>query len=174
MAQRNIDRVESHTPAPSNEEIQRQMLARLQYFANRPDEIPGRLRELEKEWDMERVLEATSAALSLTGLLLALFRKRVWMFVPLAVQSFFMQHAIQGWCPPVPLFRKLGVRTMREILEERAELIQMLAQYRGRPQPTAPIQGGPPMGLSMDGPAMDGPGAFGGPMAPGMPAGFRG
>lgn len=48
-------------------------------------------------------------------------------------------------CPPLPLLRKLGVRTMREILAERAELIQVLREHRGRPQPTEPIQGGPPL-----------------------------
>ncbi|HKR79742.1 MAG TPA: hypothetical protein VJR69_08555 [Nitrospira sp.] len=31
-------------------------------------------------------------------------------------------HAFEGWCPPVNLFRRLGVRTQREIDEERYAL----------------------------------------------------
>lgn len=30
-----------------------------------------------------------------------------------------LQHAVQGWCPPVPVFRRLGIRTAREIDLER-------------------------------------------------------
>jgi hypothetical protein len=33
-----------------------------------------------------------------------------------------MQHALQGWCPPVPLLRRLGFRTSFEIEEERQAL----------------------------------------------------
>jgi hypothetical protein len=32
------------------------------------------------------------------------------------------QHAVQGWCPPVPLLRRLGYRTSREIDIERVAL----------------------------------------------------
>ena len=33
-----------------------------------------------------------------------------------------MQHALQGWCPPIELFRRLGVRTAGEIARERYAL----------------------------------------------------
>jgi hypothetical protein len=29
-----------------------------------------------------------------------------------------LQHALTGWCPPVPLFRRLGARTRQEIDRE--------------------------------------------------------
>ena len=35
---------------------------------------------------------------------------------------FLLQHAVQGWCPPVPFFRRRGVRTAREIEIERYAL----------------------------------------------------
>jgi hypothetical protein len=41
----------------------------------------------------------------------------------LIVQGFFLQHAIQGWCPPLPVLRRLGFRTVQEIEEERAILM---------------------------------------------------
>ena len=30
-----------------------------------------------------------------------------------------LQHALQGWCPPLPLVRKLGLRTAEEINQEK-------------------------------------------------------
>jgi DNA-binding transcriptional ArsR family regulator len=35
---------------------------------------------------------------------------------------FLFQHATQGWCPPLPLFRKRGVRTRKEIEREKYAL----------------------------------------------------
>jgi hypothetical protein len=36
-----------------------------------------------------------------------------------SASGFLLQHALQGWCPPVPLLRQLGFRTSYEIEEER-------------------------------------------------------
>jgi len=38
------------------------------------------------------------------------------------VAAFLFQHAVQGWCPPIPVLRRLGVRTSREIELERIAL----------------------------------------------------
>jgi hypothetical protein len=38
-----------------------------------------------------------------------------WLLVPAVVLPMLFYHAVQGWCPPLPLFRRLGVRTQREI-----------------------------------------------------------
>jgi hypothetical protein len=47
---------------------------------------------------------------------------RRFLLLPAAVFGFFAQHALQGWCPPIPVFRRLGVRTQREIERERYAL----------------------------------------------------
>jgi hypothetical protein len=60
--------------------------------------------------------------LTLTGLVLGLGVSRKWMLLPIVVQTFFLQHALQGWCPPIPVMRRLGVRTSEEINEERIAL----------------------------------------------------
>ena len=44
------------------------------------------------------------------------------LFLPGIVLPFLLQHAVQGWCPPVPLFRRLGVRTREEIEREKFAL----------------------------------------------------
>ena len=35
-----------------------------------------------------------------------------------SVTWFMLQHALQGWCPPLPVLRRMGVRTAAEIHQE--------------------------------------------------------
>jgi hypothetical protein len=114
-------RVMENTDERINERLRREMEARIYYFAQSSDQIDARLEELDREWDIERVLETHAAGVSLFGILMAR-RHRKWLVLPFAVAGFLMQHAIQGWCPPVPLFRKLGIRTVHEINDERRAL----------------------------------------------------
>ncbi|MFT3787962.1 MAG: hypothetical protein QM770_17630 [Tepidisphaeraceae bacterium] len=107
-------------------EIDRRTEQRIGYYRRHPERIPARLAELDREWDIERALETGSSALTLTGLLLAISKDRRWLLLSLAVQGFFMQHALQGWCPPLPILRRLGVRTTDEINHERYALMEML------------------------------------------------
>src|SRR3954452_7891382 len=116
------DREPLHTSAAVNRRIQQDALGSVRWHARHPERIDERLRELDAEWDIERTLEANAATLALTGTLLGIFVDRRFLALPLAVTAFLLQHAIQGWCPPVPFFRKRGVRTMREIDEERFAL----------------------------------------------------
>jgi len=115
-------RVPEHTAAHINRQIRQQTEDNLAYFAEHPDEIDGRLGELDREWDIERMLEANAASFSLLGLTLGLTLDRRWLALPIGVAAFLLQHAVQGWCPPVPVFRRLGVRTADEIDRERYAL----------------------------------------------------
>jgi hypothetical protein len=60
--------------------------------------------------------------ITLAGLALGTTVNRKWLILPAVVQTFFLQHALEGWCPPIPLLRRLGVRTMDEINRERYAL----------------------------------------------------
>jgi hypothetical protein len=102
--------------------IQREIAFSVQYYAERKDEIAGRLRELDAEWDIERAIAANAAALGFVGTALGLARGRKWLVLPLAATGFLLQHALGRWCPPVPLMRRLGFRTSHEIDEERQAL----------------------------------------------------
>jgi hypothetical protein len=95
--------------------------------------IDRRLRELDHEWDIERTLEANAASISLIGLGLGAFVDRKWFVLPAVVSGFLLQHAIQGWCPPVPVFRRLGIRTSSEIDEERYALKSLRGDFEGLP-----------------------------------------
>lgn len=124
-------RVKKHTAPSVNGKIQLQTKANIAYFAAHPKEIDGRLRELDAEWDVERWLEVNSATLSLAGLALAITRGRKWLLLPLVVQGFFLQHAIEGYCPPLPLIRRLGVRNEAEIETERQALKAIRGDFEG-------------------------------------------
>lgn len=89
--------------------------------------IERRLRELDEEWDIERWVETLAPSFTLLGLTLGLTSNRRWLLLPVVVQTFFLQHAVQGWCPPIPLLRHLGVRTTQEIEHERCCLKHHLA-----------------------------------------------
>jgi hypothetical protein len=84
--------------------------------------IERRLGELDEEWDIERVLEANAASVALAGTVLAATVHKRWLMLPALVGGFLLQHATHGWCPPVPVLRRLGYRTAREIETERIAL----------------------------------------------------
>ncbi|OQW37264.1 MAG: hypothetical protein A4E19_13955 [Nitrospira sp. SG-bin1] len=116
-------RVEQHTDEAINERIRRQTEQNIAAVSGQGHEaINRRLEELEHEWDMERTLEANAASISLLGLGLGALVNRRFFMLPAMVAGFLLQHAIQGWCPPVPIFRRLGFRTAREINIERCAL----------------------------------------------------
>ena len=115
-------RVSEHTAEQVNERIQREIEARVHYYAQRLDRIEQRLNELDYEWDIERTLELNAASVSLLGLILGATSNRKWFLLPAVVGVFLAQHAIQGWCPPITWFRRMGIRTTREINEERFAL----------------------------------------------------
>lgn len=132
MLPSTVNRVPQHTRAADNEAIRRQTeenVARI--AAAGPAAIERRLRELDQEWDIERTLEANAATVALIGLGLGTFVDRRLFVLPAIVAGFLLQHALQGWCPPVPVFRHFGFRTAREIDEERSALKALRGDFRG-------------------------------------------
>ena len=59
---------------------------------------------------------------ALLGVGLGYYVHRKWLALPGLVTLFLFQHAVQGWCPPVPILRRLGFRTVYEIEQERQAL----------------------------------------------------
>lgn len=127
-------RVELHTAAALNDAIRQRADAQVLRLEAAPaEEIGKRLRVLDAEWDVERVLQANASVIVLLGLLLAASASRRFLLLPTAVFGFFAQHALQGWCPPVPVIRRLGVRTQREIERERHALKALRGDFDGIP-----------------------------------------
>ncbi len=112
------DRVRKNTPPEINARIDREIAGSIRYFAAQDNfEITRRIREPDREWDVERALEANAALLGAIGLALGIFRDRRWLVLP-----FLLQHAVQGWCPPLEVLRRLEFRTRKEIDREKYAL----------------------------------------------------
>jgi hypothetical protein len=120
-------KVEDHSPEEINAGIREDTKARIARYAAEPEDVlRGRLEELEREWDIERVLEANFAGVVLASLLLGRFAGKGFFALAGVAAVFMTQHVTQGWCPPVSLFRRMGVRTSREIEHERNSLLTAL------------------------------------------------
>lgn len=122
MSRAEHDRVRRSTAKRVNRELDEQRVTDVAArVGTSPEEITQRLEALDREWDVERVLEANAATLALIGVVLST-RSRWWLLLAGVVPTFLLQHALQGWCPPIELFRRQGVRTRREIDAERTAI----------------------------------------------------
>lgn len=125
MPATSATRVADHTEPRVNEAIERRTEMNIEYFERHPEQINRRLAELDREWDIERMLATNSSILSLAGLVFSITRRRSWVLLPLTVQAFFLQHALSGWCPPLGVLRRMGYRTPDEINRERNALLKL-------------------------------------------------
>lgn len=113
------DRVRESSAEERNMEVDQKVMQRMNEYRNLSiDKINSRLEKIRTEWDIERALEVNASSLALTGVLLGTFVSRKWYLLSFIVTGFLLQHGVQGWCPPLPLLRKLGFRTRAEIDEE--------------------------------------------------------
>ena len=114
------DRVREHTADQVNEKIGRQTERNIIRAGTYPKStLSRRIAELDEEWDIERYLEMNASALAFTGVALGLFVNKKFLAIPAIVLPFLFQHALQGWCPPIPLLRRRGIRTRKEIDTEK-------------------------------------------------------
>jgi hypothetical protein len=123
MVSSDVDRVRAHTRPEELRRLDEEAFERLERLAaGDGGAIEARLAELEREWDVERWLETNGSLLGAAGLALGVARDRRFLLLTGAVLGFCLQHALQGWCPPLAAFRRLGVRTRREIDAEKFAL----------------------------------------------------
>jgi hypothetical protein len=117
------ERVRRTSKSDVNAQIDNLIIFNLEYYKSEGKAaIDRRIEELDREWDIERTLEMNAAAFAFTGSVLAAVANKRWIILPAIVGAFLAQHAIQGWCPPVLWFRKMGVRTRPEIDREKYAL----------------------------------------------------
>jgi ABC-type proline/glycine betaine transport system permease subunit len=120
-------RVELNTNEEINNKIKEETLDNISNYAHKSiKQISNRIKELDEEWDIERVLETNAASAIILTTALGFTVNRKWFFATGVVGGFLLQHALQGWCPPVEVFRRLGVRTYSEISYEKEYLKNLL------------------------------------------------
>ena len=117
------DKVRAKTPPEINQVIDIETAAIVRFYAGKTDyEISKRIEELDKEWDIGRIVEVRAATVSLIGIIFGLKRSKKWFILPTIASIFLLQYAIQGWCPPVSILRRFGFRTRQEINMEKYAL----------------------------------------------------
>ena len=132
MVINHTDRVRANTAAQVNRRVDEQIERNIRHYSGQTkEEIYRRIQDLDQEWDIERVLETMASSFSLTGIVLGATVDRKWFLVPTIVLSFLLVHAIQGWCPPLPILRSLGIRTREEIDRERYALKALAGDFAG-------------------------------------------
>lgn len=124
------ERVRRNTAPESNARIDERIARNLRLYAGQStDLIDARLDELEREWDVERVLETNASALAFAGVMLSVVNDRKWLLLSAGVLGFLFLHGTQGWCPPLPALRRMGVRTRNEIERERFGLKHLRGDF---------------------------------------------
>jgi hypothetical protein len=125
------DRVQRSTPPPLNDRIELETKQNLEeYTTAKAHAIDERILELDREWDIERSLELNASVLALAGTALGILVDKRWFALPILVGTFLTQHAIQGWCPPIPILRKMGFRTRKEIDKEKFALKALRGDFK--------------------------------------------
>jgi hypothetical protein len=138
------DRVREHTAQGVNRRIAERTRDRIEHVVREGrDAIVQRLEQLDREWDVDRALMVNFAivggAAYATGLYrssrrpwLGRRRRSGWLGFFTTQLGFLLLHGTVGWCPPLPVFRRLGVRTKSEIEAERRALLNALEPRSGQ------------------------------------------
>lgn len=122
-------RVTRNTSENVNKQIRQETLNHLNVFQGADSqEITRRLQRLNREWDTERALETSAASVVLLSILLGV-KKSCWLVLAGTASFFLLQHAILGWCPPLPVIRSKGIRTPDEIYNEKTVLKFLRGDY---------------------------------------------
>ncbi|GAB6180852.1 hypothetical protein JCM14036_21710 [Desulfotomaculum defluvii] len=124
------NRVINNTKAIINQKNDQEIKDRINKYKNKSqEEIGDRIKELDKEWDTERTLETNFGALVLLSTLLGYTVNKKWFALGGIASAFLLQHAIQGWCPPLPVIRNIGIRSSKEINREKNALKVLRGDY---------------------------------------------
>jgi hypothetical protein len=138
----NHDRVRAHTAQDVLRRIDEQTTSRLAHCASaEPEAIGRRLDDLDREWDTDRAIELEASLMGLAGLSLGVFVRPALLALPMFVGSAVLLHALTGWYPLLPLFRRVGLRTAREIGRERYALKALRGDFSNL-EPANVVRGG--------------------------------
>lgn len=126
-----VDKAARRTCPMVNRKIRDRTSARLNFYQGCGEQtLTKRVTELNREWDTERVLETNAASFVLIASLLGYKKSHCCCFLMTGTVGFFLlQHAMQGWCPPLPVIRRLGVRTAEEIYQEKTVIKFMRGDF---------------------------------------------
>lgn len=125
------ENVRKVTSSVKNAAIDEIILSNIKKYAGKShSEISQRIKELDKEWDIERVLDLNMSVFALCGITFALLFNIYSISMPILLLLFFIWHAFQGWCPPIPILRHFRIRTRPEIDREKYALKAIRGDFK--------------------------------------------
>ena len=134
MIPATTERVVQNTSSRLNEAICEQMRENVARYASAsPQMLDQRLRELDHEWDIERITGLAASLGLLVGMAFTATLGLPWLLLPFLIALSLLLHDLIGWSPALPALRQAGYRTQREIDHER----YALKALRGDFQPLA-------------------------------------
>lgn len=101
-----------------------------QYAAASPQRLDERVRQLDHEWDVDRVTAMVVGVGLAAGAILTVAFGIGWVLVPTALTASLLTHAVFGWSPLLPVVRRLGFRTECEIAHERFALKALRGDFQ--------------------------------------------
>lgn len=123
-------RVSQSTNPNINVYIRNKTIQRLNLYKDCSKELLSeRIKKLDYEWDIERCLETNAAIIILLSSICGLKKRRCWFLITGTISFFLLLHALMGWCPPLTILRKAGVRTSEEINNEKTVLKMMRGDF---------------------------------------------
>ncbi len=114
----------SQPMATASQRLRAEMRRRLEFIGRDPGRVALRLKELDREWDLDRAVAAHASGIALIGLALGAAVHRRFLVIPLLTCGALLWFACAGRCPPLAALRGLGLRTREEIEDERRELLR--------------------------------------------------
>lgn len=122
------DRIREHTADDVNRRIDRETRGAIAEASASAGARRARLAELDREWTVDRavmlnfgIVGAITAFKAMTNLR-DHGRMGGWGLLFWTQMGFLVHHALRGWCPPLPVLRRLGFRSAQEISAERVAL----------------------------------------------------
>jgi hypothetical protein len=133
------DRVRRYTSPELLKQIEQQIEDSVRFYAAQPPHmISQRIEQLRRESSIERYLQINVASVGLLTAVMALLGKRSWAALTCGALGFFLFHGLRGFDPPIPLLRRMGVRTRGEIDRELYALKALRGDFAGVPSQNGP------------------------------------
>jgi hypothetical protein len=98
--------------------------------------IDERIRALEDEWDVERAVTVALSGAGVAGLVVGLLGSRVWRLLAWIALPLLFLFGQDKWKPSEGILKSLGLRSRREIQDEKYALKALRGDFRDvEPEP---------------------------------------
>jgi hypothetical protein len=92
--------------------------------------IDERIRALDDEWDVERAVTVFLSGAGLAGLIVGLVGSRIWRLLAWIALPLIFLHGQDKWKPSEGILKSLGLRSRKEIQDEKYALKALRGDFR--------------------------------------------